>query len=72
MLLGAICEACRQPMGSNVTNVQLVTGEIVQAGMTASLRGTRAPESHNLCSSCATHVYGLLHAMTRGNLVEQQ
>lgn len=65
MLLGAICEACRQPMSGNVTNVQLVTGELVQAGMTASLRGTRSPESYNLCANCSGRVYALLHSMTR-------
>lgn len=71
MLLGAICEACRQPMSGNVTNVKLVTGELVQAGMTASLRGTRSPESYNLCANCAGRAYGLLHAMTRSTSVAQ-
>jgi len=43
MLLGALCEACRMPIGRQATNVQLVTDELVQSTGGVSLRGTRPP-----------------------------
>ncbi len=48
-------------MGGNATNVQMVTGEIVQAGLNAILRNTHPPESYNLCAACAAPVYEFLH-----------
>ncbi len=66
MLLGAICDACRRSMGGNATNVQMVTGEIIQTGLSAILRNTHPPESYNLCATCAAPVYEFLHQATRG------
>lgn len=66
MLLGALCEACRMPVGGSATNVQFVTGELVQSTVGVSLRGTRPPESYNLCDACVAPVYALVHAAVRG------
>ncbi len=65
VLLGAICDACRRAMGGSATNVQLVTGEIIQTGLSATLRNTRPPESYNLCADCAGPVYEYFHQATR-------
>ena len=66
MLMGALCEACRMPIGRQATNVQLVTGELVQSTVGVSLRGTRPPESCNLCDECVGPLYALVHSAVRG------
>jgi hypothetical protein len=71
MLLGALCDGCRQPVSGQVTNLQLVAGEIVQSTAGMRLRGTRPPESYNLCDSCVAPVYGLVHSMVRGAAVQR-
>ena len=65
VLLGAICDACRRSMGSSAKNVQLVTGEIVQTGLSANLRNTHPSESYNLCADCAAPIYEYFHQATR-------
>lgn len=52
-------------MRSSATNVQLVTGEIVQTGLSATLRNTHSPESYNLCAGCAAPIYEYFHEATR-------
>ncbi len=52
-------------MGSSATNIQLVSGEIVQTGLSAILRNTHPPESYNLCPDCSAPIYEYFHQATR-------